>query len=644
MKKSSGHLTFGLLLMAVLVALTFMVGRNLPKEANASTDLTDGYKLVYDVDSSDSETVKKAADVLEKRLYAFGADSVTTSVEGSQITLIYNGIEDNDNLRKNLTRTGELSLRNSKDEKLASEGVLADENPLACGKAENGTTVYFRVGSVDALKALHAAMVAANDTMLVVWVDYQADQKYETEAAKDNPAFLIGARMSSALDGDFYVTTNKNYEETLNDVRVVNGGVLPAAISEKAFESVEATYGKGALNRVFAGLFASLALIGLYLIYKYRLTGLVNTVSLFAFTVASLISISWLDVSFKLETVALVLTALFAGLFVTIHYNDKFGSELQTGRNARTSYTTVSRQMAATVLAGAAFMLISGLAAYLFVGELRSYGIIVMVLAVCLVLFVLVGNMVMMNHLISSNYFEKSAYFLDKQLLKIKDSNFKAGAYIMIGCCGVGLLVHLLSNNADIALVGKNACCMAAGILAAVIFNALTKRNYNNLPVLCGALTAFMGGYLCMINRFKDAQYNGLALLTGALSFIYAMVVLRELNDGYKEISRGKLSEEKVQEMYNGVVTRLNRDYCICLIALIIAGAAVYLLGINYLSGLSLIVVATAVSCGAGCFVTAALWLKNFIDRRNKPAGKKKAARKSNELKEATVFGINEIR
>ncbi len=644
MKKSSGHLTFGLLLMAVLVALTFLVGKSLPAEANASTDLTDGFKLVYTVDSADSTVINRAGEVLEKRLYAFGADSVRTSIEGSEITLIYNGIEDNDNLRKNLTRTGDLSFRNSKDEKLLSDGVLHEESPLACSKDGDHTIVYFRAGSTEALKALHSALVASGDTMLVVWVDYQADQKYEDEAKKDDPAFLIAATMSSALDGDFYVTTHKNYDDALNAARVVNGGVLPATVTEKSFDTVEATYGKGALNKVFIGLFASLAVVGLCLVYKYRLTGLVNTVSLFAFTVASLISISWLDVSFELETIALVLIALFAGLFVIIHYNEKFAAELRTGHNARTSYAGVSRQMVSTVLAGAAFMLISGLVAYLFFAQLRNYGIIVMVLSVCLVLFVVAANLAMMNNLISSNYFEKSAYFLDKELFTIKPSNFKAGAYVMVGCCAVGLIIHLLSKNADIAVVGQCACCIIVGILAAVIFNALAKKNYNSLPVLCGVLSAFMGGYLCTINRFKDVQYNGLALLTGALSFIFAMIVLRELNDGYREISRGKLSEEKVQEMYNEVLNRLNVNYCICAIAVILIGAAVYLLGISFISALGLIVVATAVACGSGTFVTAALWLKSFINRRSKPTGKKKPAKKSSELKEATVFGINEIR
>ena len=645
MKKSSAHLTFGLLLMAVLVALTFIVGKNLPSEVNASTDLKDGYKLVYEVDSADAEAVKKASEVLEKRLYNFGADSVTTTVEGSTVTLVYNGIEDNDNLRKNLTRIGELSFRNKSDEKLVAEGVLDSDMPLACAEDTDGTVVYFHVGSLDALKSLYTAMTASGDTMLVIWVDYQEDQKYETESAKENPAYLIAATMSSSIDGDFYVKTNKAFADTYDAVRVVDGGTLPAQVTEKSFDPVSATYGSNALSRLFGLLAGGLALSGLYLILRHKLAGLVNTVNLFAFAVASLISVSWLDVPFGIETVALMLVALFASLFVDIRVNERFEEQLKSGHNARTSYPAATKKLVKPFLFGLAFQLIAGLVAYLFFRELKNFGIIIMVLAVCGALFTVAGNLALTNNLIASNYFDKKAWMSEKELLPLKmGGKYKLSAWILVAVAVIAVGLYAVNKEADFMLLAKSFCCIAVAIILAAVASSMSKKGHNALPIACGVICAFAAGYLLKFDYRDAAGVNGAALLAGSLAFIYAAITLDELNDGYKELSRSKLSEEKIEEMYNGVLNGLNRITAICLIAVSVIALAVYLLGINAYRGIYLVIVGAAVSSGCGIFVTAALWLKLFINRRNKPAGKKKAAKKNNELKETTVFGINEIR
>ncbi|MBO4537352.1 MAG: hypothetical protein J5694_00600 [Erysipelotrichaceae bacterium] len=643
MRKSSGHLTMGLLLLAVLVAMTFMIGRSLPTEANASTDLTDGQKLVYTVDSADAEIVAKAAEILEKRIYNFGADSVKTTVEGSTVTLIYNGINDNERLRKNLTRTGEISFRNSKDELLDSKGILADSMPLACAEAEKGSTVYFHVNDTEALKNLYTSMVVGQDTMLVIWVDYEEGQKYETESTKDNPAYLIAATMSSALDGDFYVTTNKAFADTYDAVRVVDGGVLPAKVTESGFEAVEAAYGANALNKVLNFLYAGLAIGGLYLIWKYKLTGLVNAVSLFAFATASLISISWLDVRFNVETVALLLTALLAAWTIMVYYDDRFAEDMRTGRNGRTAYAAVVKRMVKPVIAGAAFMLISGLTAYLFFSQLREYGTVIMVLAVCLVLFAVGANVIIMNHLLASNYFDKSLFGPQKQESE-KIVSFRNTAWGLLAACLFGLVFYLINRSSDIAVIGKSLCCLAVGALGCALFNALDKKGYNTLPVCGGVLAAFMGGHLPLQGSYQSADYLGIALLIGALTFIYAMITLSELNDGYKELSRGKLSEEKITELGNTVQSRLGSVTASGLAGVIVISVAVYLLAIKAPSGILLAVAGASASAAAGSVVTGALWMRSFINRPSKPSGKKKQSRKNNELKETTVFGINEIR
>lgn len=130
MKKNNRKLftaIIGILLIAVLSAI---FGSKLNSITNKNFELAGGFQLVYQVDSSDQLTVEQVADVLEKRLYNFGAIEVEKTIEGSTVTLNYSGIEDSETVRKYLIKTGLVSFRNAADEELMDISALKENMPL----------------------------------------------------------------------------------------------------------------------------------------------------------------------------------------------------------------------------------------------------------------------------------------------------------------------------------------------------------------------------------------------------------------------------------------------------------------------------------------------------------------------------------
>ena len=651
MKKSSGHLLFGIILLAVMVALSAILATALPKEANPSIDLSNNNRLVYTVDSSDEQLVKQTAEVLQRRLYSFGASDVEYTINGSQISLVFNKIEDTDNLRKNLTRTGQLTFRNSKNELQNSENCLNSLAPLAVGKSDDTTQLYFRIGDSEAMKNLYTTMLANQDTMLVVWVDYAEGQSYATENAKENPAYLAAASLNSNVTSDFYITTNKDYNELIDTVRVVNGGALPAAITENTFEAVTSRYGENALNGLLNSFWIALMCCGLLLVVKYRLAGLVNCAALFAFSTAALIASSWMNIRFSVELLALVLIGLFINLAVMLKIDNDFVANMATGRNANTSFVNALKANNTGLYEGYGFQFVLGILAYLaFNGTLGQYGVLSAILAVSGLLFVSAFNNLTIKHFIESNYFDKALLGLNEKAkaekkLDISKLLSPTLVYLLSALALVGCGFFAFNNRADIKPVLYLLICLAAIAVVIALYNRLAKKAELSLPEIAAGFIALAGALSCLLISYGQSSYAGIALIVLGSTLILAAVTANSLKDGYKEISRGKLSDEKITDMSAEKVNELF-GYLLLACGMIVAlTIGAYMIGIQAAKCMMLAFGSCLIVLFAGLLLTAYCWLSNTLKNSGKPNKKKKqTSKKSKELTETTVFGINEMR
>ncbi|HQB32782.1 MAG TPA: hypothetical protein PLI19_05560, partial [Erysipelotrichaceae bacterium] len=206
MKKNNRKLftaIIGILLIAVLSAI---FGSKLNSITNKNFELAGGFQLVYQVDSSDQLTVEQVADVLEKRLYNFGAIEVEKTIEGSTVTLNYSGIEDSETVRKYLIKTGLVSFRNAADEELMDISALKENMPFMAAPSPKATEenpnislLYILVGDAEKFRTVTTQLLFEASKYLVVWVDYKETMKFEKEIESTNPAFLAAAMVTTAL-------------------------------------------------------------------------------------------------------------------------------------------------------------------------------------------------------------------------------------------------------------------------------------------------------------------------------------------------------------------------------------------------------------------------------------------------------------
>ncbi len=204
--------------------------------------------------------------------------------EKSRIRIQLAGVEDQDKAREILSTEANLSFRDVNDK------LMMDGSDLAQGGAkqtfdENGKpSVSLTLKSADKFKDVTKQIVnmGSPNNLLVIWLDFEEGKdSFKLEAAKENPKYLSAPRVSQIFNqkqvsivGDFTL------EEAKTLSALLDAGALPVKLNEIYSTSVGAKFGEQALNEtVFAGI-VGVAIIFLFMLFYYRLPGVVACITL----------------------------------------------------------------------------------------------------------------------------------------------------------------------------------------------------------------------------------------------------------------------------------------------------------------------------------------------------------------------------
>lgn len=650
MKKNNKKILSAIIGILLIAVLSVIFGSKLESITNKNFELSSGYQLVYQVDSTESLLVDQVAAVLEKRLYNFGATEVKTSVEGSTVTLNYSGIEDSENVRKYLTMTGLVSFRNFADEELMDISALNAETPFMAAPSPSATEenpdlslLYILVNDTEKFRAVTTQLMFETSKYLVVWVDYDESCRFEQEMESTNPKFLAAAAVNNVIDSDAYITSAHSFEETKNIVATVNAGSLPAPITETAFSAVNATLGIDADKKVLTGIFSSVAACSVFFILRYKLSGFVSALMLLGYTVSSLVAVSYLGVIFNTNSITLFIISIFAGLAYLLHVNDTFMKIINTGRLPSTALETIYKNTLVNALAALAMQFVAGLAGYLIFRQYYSgYSIAIMTFAICSGIFFVGWQRVMLADLINSNYFEAKAFGYQEnvgfKIVNVTGLLHTKFLYVVVALILMGALLYVTNIIDYLKSLLAGLSMLAVTVLIGGLY--LKNRNKSNdLIILASAtITTILGTMACGMLFEKTAKMTvGLVYGSAAIGIALISFVLSQIRDDFNENARGKLTDVKINSVFEEVFNSLFNELAAAFILAVIFAGLVYgsilsLTNIGYTILVSAVLIyAVLVACN--------LWLDYTLKTSNRPKQKKK--RRTKEVKERTIFGIN---
>ena len=274
-------------------------------------DLSGGTQLLYKANTEVlPETDRKSSmqalrDTIERRVNVFGVAEplVQTQVGGGQDRLIVElpGVTDTQEAIDMLGRTPVLEF---KLQSINDEGLTFDSTGLT-GKYLKRASLQFTSGNNGGL---------ANEPTVSLQFNKEGSDLF-AKITRDNTGkvlgiFLDGVPISTPVineeipNGEAIVSGNFTPEEARTLVRDLNYGALPVAIELLSAQTIGASLGAEAVERGVVAGGLGLSFVAFFLIFWYRLPGLIATVSLATYIAIMLAIFKFLPVTLTAAGIA----------------------------------------------------------------------------------------------------------------------------------------------------------------------------------------------------------------------------------------------------------------------------------------------------------------------------------------------------
>jgi preprotein translocase subunit SecD len=183
---------------------------------------------------------------------------------------------------------------------------------------------------------------------------------------------------TSNFPGDVEISGNFSRTEASDLARLLNYGALPVQLKQLTTQNVSPTLGKDQLRSGIAAGLVGLALVALYMLFYYRVLGLVVFAGLGLSAAATYALISYLSNSINLALTLAGVTGLIVSVGVTVDsyvvYFERLKDEVRSGKTVRSSVERGFTRAFRTIVAADLVSLIGALVLYFVaVGSVRGF-------------------------------------------------------------------------------------------------------------------------------------------------------------------------------------------------------------------------------------------------------------------------------
>lgn len=567
MKSGKKALLSAVIVMVLLLALTTVFGGKITTALKADSSLTKNNQITVKIDSDDAKVILANAEIIEKRLYNFGANEVTMSIEGNVVTYTVNNIEDFETLEKYLYRPGVLSFTSESDSVVDFGQAFTGEKVM--DTYQSGETVILSFTSVSDkdVTAAVTTMLLTGNSKLVAWVDKSEDQTYESESKKTSPAYLIAATVSADINGSFYIGVDKDYTEVKSLCNIVNAGALSASVSQLEVKEVESKYGANVIGKLVTFSLITLVIAACYLVVSGKVMGIVEAICLFSYGVGSLISAAFLNCTFSLDSFVLFIVNVGATLLVLGLLNGEFKKQCYETRTVKPSLDDTYQKCFVPMCVGYLLQFIFGIVGQVFFKKaVGDYGMLNMIYGMCGFLFVVVINRFVLDNLALSEKFDRNSF-------GAKDNNSNANIYSNDKLFNIIVLALALVGGVGLVISKASISLLLSVIIGAIVVGAacyvLNKQTF--LAIIVGLLASFLAASSSLLIQTNSTNVvYGFAGSALPLALVYCFFVKQAMN------VKGKVSNEKRLEVLNETMNYYNSMLTVSLLLALVSSLVLF--------------------------------------------------------------------
>ncbi|WP_046178700.1 protein translocase subunit SecDF [Domibacillus tundrae] len=404
-----------LLVVAMLFGAMGVTANDIVKNIKLGLDLQGGFEVLYEVEPAKEgqkiteSVVADTAEALDKRINALGVSEPSIQVEeGNRIRVQLAGVEDQEQARSMLSTQANLSFRDIND------NLMMDGSDLVEGGAEQSFTetgepnVAVKLKDSSKFKEVTEKIVAMTpNNQLVIWLDFEEGvDSFAKEAQKENPKFLSAPNVDEVfnttdvtIQGDFTV------EEAQELAALLDAGALPVKLNEIYSTSVGAQFGEKALNETVLAGIVGIAIIFLFIIFYYRLPGIIAVITLSVFLYLTLLAFDLINAVMTLPGIAALILGVGMAVDANIITAERIREEIKIGRSIKSAFKTGSSNAFLTVVdANLTTLLAGGVLFYFGTSSVKGFATTLIISILVSFITAIWGARVLMSLLVKSNW------------------------------------------------------------------------------------------------------------------------------------------------------------------------------------------------------------------------------------------------
>lgn len=419
------RVTAFMLIVVFLLSAILWTSPSIVNRIRLGLDLRGGFEILYQASPLESggnitgEALKQTAKSLTKRIDANGTSEPEITIEGSdRIRVKLADVKNEEEVRKKLKEPSVLTFRSSDGCKNAKDYCKVELQ--GTDFKEGGASVVF-----NELHQPNVAIKLKDSNKFSEITKRLASLKKEQ---RNHLAIFMDENLISAPEVNFEIPGGEatiNGQSTIdeaNDLRdKINLGALPLKLTEKYSQSVAATLGKLSLEQtVKAGLIGA-ALILVFMLFVYRLPGVIASFSLILFTWLLLLLFWLADITLTLPGIAAFILGLGMAVDANIITYERIKEELRSGKSITSALKAGSKNSFRTIMDANITTIIAGVVMYIL-GEssVKGFALILMMTVICSIFTNVFLSRVFLHLVAKSKWMSKPTYF------GVKESEIRA--------------------------------------------------------------------------------------------------------------------------------------------------------------------------------------------------------------------------
>lgn len=429
----------------ILVGCILLIKPTL-KSIHYGIDLQGGFEILYNIeplkkgDTVTEDDLDKTYKAIVNRIDTLGVSEPVISFEGNDLIRIQlPGLKNEEEARQRIGTTAVLSMRDTEDNLLLSSDVFGRGGATL---EQNSKTFQYQVklDIKDTEKFYEITKKISKkpngENLIVIWLDFvEGLDSYENEkttCGKDaNMKCISSAYVNEALNSNSVVIEGSfTKEEAQNLVDLINSGSLPTKLTEEATpKSVSPSFGSDTIKKTGIAGIITFALITLILVVKYRLSGIVASVCLFAYALLVFVVFNLVGGVLTLTGIAALVLGIGMAVDSIIISNSRVHDELFKGKKLREAFKDGNKSSLGAIIDANITTFIAGVVLYIF-GESSVKGFATMLI---ITIFVTVLCTVILYRVLLELFVNSKAFNSKEKLLFGISKKPKQKDYVKFG-------------------------------------------------------------------------------------------------------------------------------------------------------------------------------------------------------------------